>query len=81
MKTDISELDLRIHPNPVKGNILNVELPEGGKFEYVIKNMLGQTITKGILHGQIKVSNLEAGMYFIEVNDGDEIMTKKFIRN
>ena len=26
---DISELDLRIYPNPVKGDILNVELPEG----------------------------------------------------
>jgi len=77
----ISELNLKIHPNPVKGNILNVELPEGGKFEYVIKNMLGQTITKGDSNGQINVSNLEAGMYFIEVNDGDEILTKKFIRN
>ena len=78
---EISELDLRIHPNPVKGDILNVELPEGGKFDYVIKNMLGQTITKGNSTGQIKVSNLDAGMYFIEVNDGDEILTKKFIRN
>ncbi|WP_081988251.1 immunoglobulin-like domain-containing protein [Psychroserpens jangbogonensis] len=80
-EAEISEMDLRIHPNPVKGDILNVELSEGGKFEYVIKNMLGQIITKGNSTGQIKVSSLEAGMYFIEVNDGDEILTKKFIRN
>jgi hypothetical protein len=76
-----SELDFKLYPNPVKGDILNVDLPEGGQFEYSIKNMVGQTITKGSSNGEIKVNNLESGMYFIEVNDGDEIMIRKFIRN
>ena len=76
-----SELEFKLYPNPVKGDILNVDLPEGGQFEYSIKNMVGQTITKGSSNGEIKVNNLESGMYFIEVNDGDEIMIRKFIRN
>ena len=48
---------------------------------YVIKNMLGQTVSQGrILNEKVNVSALLAGMYFIEVNDGEEIMTKRFIR-
>lgn len=75
------EDDFKLYPNPVKGDILNVDLPEGEQFEYIIKNMVGQTITKGSSNGQIKVNNLKSGMYFIEVNDGNEIMIRKFIRN
>ncbi|OUR93868.1 hypothetical protein A9Q87_03925 [Flavobacteriales bacterium 34_180_T64] len=77
---ELSEFDLRIHPNPVKGNILNVELPEGESFSYRIMNMVGQTILRGNSEGEINVSSLESGMYFIEVNDGEEILTKKFMR-
>ena len=75
------EEDFKLYPNPVKGNILNVDLPQGGQFDYTIKNMVGQIITRGTSNGQIKVNHLESGMYFIEVNDGEDIMIKKFIRN
>ena len=71
---------LKLYPNPVKGNVLNVDLLEIDKFTYAIKNMLGQVVAKGVSEGKIDVSELNAGMYFIEVNDGEDIMTKKFIR-
>ena len=76
-----TELDIKLYPNPVKGTILNVEVPDVDEFTYEIKNMVGQTILKGESTGQVRIQGLEAGMYFIEINDGDEIVTKRFIRN
>nr|WP_321246631.1 M43 family zinc metalloprotease [uncultured Psychroserpens sp.] len=75
-----SEEDFVIYPNPVKGNTLFVKLPSNGTASYRILNMLGQTMMTGDSVKEINVSNLKTGMYFIEVNDGEEIMTKKFIK-
>ena len=84
IKTDLpnenNNGNLILYPNPVKGNVLNVEMLESDKFSYTIKNMLGQVVTKGISEGKVDVSELNSGMYFIEVNDGEGIITKKFIR-
>lgn len=71
---------LLVYPNPVKGNILNVSIPEIESFTYRIMNIVGQTITNGHSNGQIDVSKLDAGVYLIEVNDGEDISTKKFIK-
>ncbi|MDT0557893.1 DUF5011 domain-containing protein [Ichthyenterobacterium sp. W332] len=76
------EEDFKLYPNPVKGTILNIELPEGdAKFTYRIMNVLGRTIMNGSSEGSINIENLNAGVYFIEVNDGEDIMMMKFIRN
>ena len=75
-----SEEDFIIYPNPVKGNTLFVKLPNNDKASYRILNMLGQTVMSGDSAKEINVSNLKSGMYFIEVNDGEETMTKKFIK-
>ncbi|MEH6536949.1 MAG: immunoglobulin-like domain-containing protein [Psychroserpens sp.] len=77
---EIFEDDFLLYPNPVKGDVLNIKLPEGESFSYRIMNMVGQTILKGDSEGEISVGALNSGMYFIEVNDGEEIMTKKFMR-
>ena len=76
------EEDFKLYPNPTKGNTINVELPEGDKsFTYRIINVLGRTIKSGSSEGQINIENLNAGVYFLEVNDGEDIMMQKFIRN
>jgi len=72
--------EFTIYPNPVKGNTLYVKLFEATDSTYRIVNMVGQTIVKGNLAKEINVANLKPGMYFIEVNDGEEITTKKFIK-
>ncbi len=79
-KRPIFEGDFMAYPNPVKGNLLNVKLPEGDAFTYSIVNMFGQTIKTGKANKEINVEGLKSGVYFIKVNDGEEIMTKKFIR-
>ena len=74
------EDDFMIYPNPVKGNTLFIKLQEESEATYRVLNMLGQTVVKGDVINEINVSSLKAGMYFIEVNDGEETMTKKFIK-
>ncbi|WP_296385131.1 immunoglobulin-like domain-containing protein [Winogradskyella sp.] len=78
---EISELDIRLYPNPVKGNMLNVEIPSLDIFKYRIVDLLGKTVSSGTSEGKVDISELDGGLYFIEVNDGDEIITKKFIKN
>lgn len=75
------EEDFLLYPNPVLNNMLNIVLPENSEGTYRIMNMIGQEVLSGKLTNQhINVSKLRSGMYFIEVNDGDELMTKKFIK-
>ncbi len=78
---EVSELDIKLYPNPVKGDVINVEISNLEIFKYRIVDILGKTVSSGTSEGRVNVSKLDAGMYFIEVNDGDEIMTKKFIKN
>ena len=76
----VFEDDFIAYPNPVKGSILNVELPEGDNYTYSIVNMFGQTVLKGESNKEINVEGLRSGVYFVKVNDGEEVMIKKFIR-
>ncbi len=72
--------DFAIYPNPVKGNTLFIKSFDAQDSTYRIVNMIGQTILKGNLTKEINVATLKSGMYFIEVNDGEETVTKKFIK-
>ena len=75
------EDDFLVYPNPVKGNVLNIKISGNKNMTYKIINMIGQTVKTGELSNkQINVSNLKTGVFFIEVNDGEEVMTKKFIK-
>ena len=76
----LGEEDFMIYPNPVKGNVLFVKTLNGKESTYRVINMIGQTIMKGALTKELDVSDLKAGMYFIEVHDGEETTTKKFIK-
>ncbi|WP_426431789.1 immunoglobulin-like domain-containing protein [Winogradskyella sp. HB-48] len=78
---ELSEADINLYPNPVKGSILNVEVSNLEVFKYKIVNIQGRTVLSGTSEGKIDVSKLDGGMYIIEVNDGDEIIAKKFIKN
>ncbi|WP_296319330.1 immunoglobulin-like domain-containing protein [Winogradskyella sp.] len=79
---EITETDIRLYPNPATGGTINVSIPYlEDEFSYSIVDIQGKTVSTGKSEGIINVSNLNKGMYFIKVNDGDEIITKKFIKN
>lgn len=76
--------DFNMYPNPVIGNVINIELLNNvnSNVSYQIKNIAGRTITSGsLINNLIEVSTLRPGVYFLELFDGDKRMIKKFIKN
>ena len=78
---DIFEDDnFAIYPNPAS-SILNVKLFGAESADFKIINVLGQIVRSGeMVNEQIDVSSLENGTYILQVNDGEEVMTKRFIK-
>lgn len=69
-----------LYPNPTK-DVLNIETNSATKLNYSVINYLGQVVKSGsIENSSINVSNLNAGIYILEVNDGQKSVTKKFIK-
>ncbi|MFK7750201.1 MAG: immunoglobulin-like domain-containing protein [Kordia sp.] len=71
---------LTIFPNPVRGNVLNVKLAHGTAQTYKISNLYGQAVASGTVNNQIRLNKLQSGVYFIEIFDGENTLTKKFIK-
>ncbi|WP_226294326.1 fibronectin type III domain-containing protein [Aquimarina algicola] len=59
---------LKIYPNPVNGNILNVITNQIGEKPYTIFNMLGQPVSKGTFINTIPVTELQSGLYVLKIN-------------
>ena len=72
--------DFLMYPNPV-GSTLNVRLLDPtGQETYRIVNILGQVVAQGTLMQTIDVSRLQSGVYILEINEGEEIVTDRFIK-
>ncbi|MFS4483589.1 immunoglobulin-like domain-containing protein, partial [Hyunsoonleella sp. 2307UL5-6] len=78
-KFDTISNTLTLYPNPVK-DVLNLKTLKRGILTYKIINSLGQIIHEGKEGNRIIVDRLEAGMYFIEVTQGNDKMMKRFIK-
>ncbi|MEQ3691531.1 MAG: M4 family metallopeptidase [Flavobacterium sp.] len=75
-----TEIPFSIYPNPVKGDILNVQIGKDLE-DYKIYNIMGQLVLQGkISNGQINVSSLNTGVFIIETNTYKEKIAKKFIK-
>ncbi len=73
-------LSFNLYPNPVKGDVLNISNLEKPS-NYRVYNMMGQEIISGrIEENNVNVGELKAGVYLIEINDGENIQTKPFIK-
>lgn len=72
--------DFMMYPNPVT-NQLNVRLlDQTGTETYRIVNLLGQVVMQGTLLQSIDVSRLQSGVYVLEINEGEEIVSDRFIK-
>jgi endonuclease I/chitodextrinase len=79
-ENEISAEDFTIYPNPTKSQ-LEVRIYADATASYQIHSLLGQIVKAGTLENKtINVANLKAGIYILQINDGDEILTKKFIK-
>ncbi|WP_372753597.1 fibronectin type III domain-containing protein [Labilibaculum sp.] len=74
--------ELKLYPNPAKDFV--TFYIQGNIKSYVrISSMTGKTVDYLTLEeeeNEINVSHLPAGIYFISIEDGDEIITKKLIK-
>ncbi len=73
--------DVILYPNPV-GNRLKIS-SKVSLDEYKIYSIVGTLVDHGILGtsvAEINVSNLNSGMYFIELTSGDQKTTKRIIK-
>jgi hypothetical protein len=85
--TDISYLDVNssflLSPNPANTEIVISSDTYLGKI--VVMDALGKSVLEidGNYYNQknIDVSTLKNGLYFLQANDGERIITKKFLKN
>jgi hypothetical protein len=73
-------LEVILYPNPVQGQ-LNLKLDNPRALDYIITNQVGQVLATGrVQNQQIEVAHLPKGMYLLTLNDGEERVTKTFVK-
>jgi hypothetical protein len=76
----VNAKDIKLYPNPVKGNQLNVATTFTN-VTYEIYNTVGQIVARGELKGNvINVSNLDGAIYQIKFTAEGETLIKRFIK-
>ncbi len=78
--TDVISLkstNIKVYPNPTK-SMLYIKGIEGAT--YSIVNSVGYTVLTS-LDNQIDISSLINGYYILKINTGDQVITKKIIKN
>ncbi len=72
---------VNIYPNPAQ-NYLNLDLPEGSEYRIVaIDGRQMSDFKSANSNNKLNVSNLENGIYFVQVKMNGESFTKKFVKN
>ncbi len=70
---------MTLYPNPVK-KTLNIGLLDASGKNYIIYNSMGQVVGKGLFNESIDVSNLQSGIYMMEVNTDGEKLMERFVK-
>lgn len=69
-----------LYPNPTR-DVLHIETNSISSLNYSVINYLGQVVKTGNIENNVlNVASLNAGIYILEVNDGQKSVTKKFIK-
>lgn len=70
----------RIFPNPASSELNVLNLDDNNPTQYTIYNCIGEFIQQGIIikQGVISIDQLPAGTYFIQLENQNHIVTKKF---
>ena len=74
-----TDLSFNLYPNPVSNGILNIETSTSGNLDIEFFNMLGQRVLTSKNSKKINVSNLNAGVYLVKINQGSSSVAKKVI--
>ncbi len=75
-----NSLSFNLYPNPVE-NVLSISVSDDSTATYKVYNLIGQVVKSGNMsQKEINVSDLEAGMYIFEGSNGQNSISKKFIK-
>ncbi|MEQ8624336.1 MAG: M1 family aminopeptidase [Vicingaceae bacterium] len=81
LKEESIESHIKIYPNPAK-NSLSIEVPDQIQVEEVrIFDLTGSLVKESGSIKNINISNLQKGVYFIELKSVNEIYRKRLIKN
>lgn len=76
---------IKIYPNPAEGdylNIVNTSYYTSDDIKYQVRNILGQTMSRGFLENDnIYISKLRPGAYMLILKLDNAQIVKKFIKN
>ena len=71
--------DATVYPNPAV-NFVNINLRDDRDATYRIVNYIGQTLESGSVERRIDLTNLQTGVYILEVSDGQRSFTKRIVK-
>ena len=77
-----SRLDLsdKVYPNPTTG-LLKINLPDSDLAQVKIIDTAGKvTLETAVQNNSVDVSSLKPGLYTIQIGEGDNIVTQRFIK-
>jgi len=73
--------EVRVYPNPISGNKLNIVSKSGKSITCRVISVLGKTVLfKVITTKELDISSLPSGIYTVRIKIGDKVFTKKLIR-
>ena len=70
--------NVKLYPNPVVGDYINIE-GINTDFETKIFNVLGKVVLQSVNSKTINISNLQSGIYLVELSSENSFITKKII--
>ena len=78
--------EIKIFPNPVVGDFLNLfesqNIGSENNQPYTIVNSIGQKVTSGIIeYDRVSITDLKKGVYFIEIGTANKTIVEKFIKD
>ncbi len=76
---ELSDELFSVYPNPAE-NVISVKRAGNQKLAYEIYDLVGKRVANGILEDTIDVTSLKQGVYLIRLDDGEEVITQKFIK-
>ena len=79
---------LNVFPNPVTNNMnIQIEIRKNVSLNVTVTNLLGETLvsdTKDLNEGiqtlNVNMNNLPTGIYFLNLSDGQEVISKKILK-
>jgi len=72
---------ITLYPNPVLKSFINVAMVTKDVFDYEIKSITGQLVGKGtVSNRRVDISDLRAGVYFLQVITDNQVTSKRFVK-